>query len=147
MRKTLWLVVAVCALVAALWQPLASGARPGRAAARTAATTASVLCSNKAGSRYVKRVRPTKCAVFGPHGSFGGGVNLSHLKWHGWGHSSAHATGHEDGFHLPPAATATHVTLSRLVKGHCGRVYTRLRSTSRFGTTRVKLAVCPKPTF
>jgi hypothetical protein len=113
----------------------------------SAAAAVRILCLNKAGSAYVKRAHPSKCAAFGPGGSFGGGVNLRGLKWHAWGHSTARASGIEGGFHLPLEHTPVKVKAYRIVSGSCGRVYSRLRATSKHGSTTVKLKLCPGKSF
>jgi hypothetical protein len=35
--------------------------------------------------RLVPKVAPQRCLVFGPGGTFGGGVNLARLDWGGFG--------------------------------------------------------------
>ncbi len=112
-----------------------------------AASNVSLLCLNKAGSRYKVKTAPTSCAHFGSGGAFGGGVNLEQLVWTGFGRSSATAKGIECGFHLPCSNIPVDVTASRIRK-RCGdRVYTRLRATSSLGTTVVRVGHCAGPTF
>ena len=56
--------------------------RPGRRAAKPKRLN----CVNKGGTAYVFKKRPRACAVFGPGGTFGGGVDLKRLEWKGLGH-------------------------------------------------------------
>lgn len=93
---------------------------------------------------YAAVVRPRACTVFGPGGGFAGGVNLARLRWSGWGRSTARATGIERGFHLPLASIPVTVRLTGLRHGCDGRrYYSRLRATSRYGSSTVRLRTCP----
>ncbi len=108
-----------------------------------AAKHTNILCLNKAGSKYVVRYRPGGCAVFGPGGSFGGGVNLKHIHWKSWNRISVTGRARECGFHLPCENTKVRIRAYRR-RHACGRVvYTRLKARSRFGTTVVRLKGCP----
>ena len=100
-------------------------------------------CLNESGSRYRLVFRPRSCAHFGPGGSFGGGVNLARLQWRGWGAPTARARGIEKGFHLPFSRIRVRVDAYRLRSCRRARAYTRLRATSRFGTTVVRMRACP----
>jgi hypothetical protein len=113
--------------------------------AAPAAPAKRLYCLDSAGSKYVAKRAPSRCAAFGPGGSFGGGVNLASLRWSGWGRATAKATGIERGFHLPYARTRVSVRAYRLVRG-CGgrRVYSRLKASSRHGTTTVRLPTCSR---
>jgi hypothetical protein len=103
----------------------------------------SIICLNKAGTTYKRKVEPVHCAHFGPGGSFAGGVNLKKLDWRTWGGPRAKGTGRECGFHLPCAAVRAKARAFR-IRTACGRrVYTRLKSVSSYGTTVVKLRRCP----
>jgi hypothetical protein len=99
-------------------------------------------CSRGNGRPGPARRRPTACLVFGPGGAFGGGVNLVGLRWTAWGAATVVGHGVEQGFHLPLAHTRVTVTLFRV--RWCGpqRRYTRVRATSRFGTTVVRAIGC-----
>jgi hypothetical protein len=107
-----------------------------------------LLCATRDGTRYVRRKKPKRCTIFGPGGTFGGGVNLRKLRpWHGWGKGQARARGIERGFHLPPQHIKVKVRAWR-PRMRCGhRVYTRFKVKSRFGTSRPKPAPCPGPVF
>jgi hypothetical protein len=118
--------------------------RPGAVAA---AKTTYILCLNVAGTRYVLRYRPRRCAHFGPGGIFAGGVNLRRIRWAAWDQPSVRGRARECGFHLPCADIPVDIrAYSR--RRACGRVvFTRLRATSRHGTTIVSLTRCPKRSF
>ncbi|MDQ6750736.1 MAG: hypothetical protein M3Z33_08305 [Actinomycetota bacterium] len=103
--------------------------------ARGAARPLSLLCLTTNGMATTSKVRPHRCAHFGPGGSFGGGVNLVSLHWSHWGSSITSGTGIERGFHLPFSNIAVSVSAYRRrngcrVHGRRLRVYTRLRATS-----------------
>jgi hypothetical protein len=115
------------------------------AAPAGAQAKSSILCLNKAGTDYVRKVEPVHCAHFGPGGAFGGGVNLKRIHWKVWGGRAARGRGVECGFHLPCAGIKVRIRAYRR-RVACGkRVYTRLKATSSRGTTIVKLARCPRP--
>ena len=100
-------------------------------------------CATDGGSRYVPKVAPSRCTVFGPRGTFGGGVNLARIRWTSWGGATARGRGIERGFHLPYSKIAVTITAYRRKSDCVGHpAYTRLRVKSRFGTTRVRLARC-----
>ena len=89
------------------------------------------------------KVAPSRCTVFGPGGTFGGGVNLAQLDWSGWGGPTAEARGIERGFHLPLSKIPVSVRAYRRKRDCTGRLtYTRIRATSTNGTTRVRLQRC-----
>jgi hypothetical protein len=112
------------------------------AAAAPAAATG-IVCLNQAGTKTVVKVKPGSCADFGPGGSFGGGVNLAQLHWSGWGSASATAHGIELGFHLPASRIPVAVVAFRKRPGcNGGQRYTRLRVSSSYGTTTVRLPTC-----
>jgi hypothetical protein len=103
-----------------------------------------INCLNREGTRYVRKRKPARCAHFGPGGSFGGGVNLRGIQWSSYTGSEARGTATECGFHQGCANTRVTIRAYR-VRVACRRhVYTRLRATSRFGTTTVRLARCPR---
>jgi len=117
----------------------------GGTPAQSKAEGVSIMCLNKAGTRYKRKVEPVHCAHFGPGGAFAGGVNLKRLDWRTWGGPRAKGTGRERGFHLPCAAKRAKARAYR-IRTACGqRVYTRLKSVSGYGTTVVKLKRCPGP--
>ena len=106
-----------------------------------------INCLNRDGTRYVRKRRPVRCAHFGPGGSFGGGVNLRDIHWSSYTGSEARGTATECGFHLPCANVRVTIRAYR-VRVACRRhVYTRLRATSRHGTTTVRLARCPRAAY
>jgi hypothetical protein len=122
----------------------------GAAAARQSkARGVAVMCLNEDGSRYIRRVKPHDCAVFGPGQTFGGGVNLKKLHWHHWGQARARATGVECSFHLPCQSIPAKVRVSRLrLTRKCDqRAYTRLNATTRFGTSHPHPPGCPRAAF
>jgi hypothetical protein len=97
-----------------------------------------VLCNNDpaAGLTRAGKVHPRRCDTLGGHDSFASGANLAGLRWFGWGRATATATGIELGYHLPFAHVPVHVSAYRRRRADCGDyVYTRLRVTSKFGTT------------
>ena len=101
-------------------------------------------CINKGGTEYVFKRKPKACGVFGPGGSFGGGVDLRQLKWKGWGTKSARATGIECGFRADCSDIPVTVRAYRLRTCGSRRVYTRLRARSTFGTSTVAVPRCPR---
>lgn len=137
MNGRLLLATLGAALAIAALAPAASAARP-----------LSVLCLTTGGTATTPKVRPHRCGHFGLGGSFGGGVNLVSLHWSHWGASKASGTGIERGFHLPFSNIPVTVSAYRRrngcrVHGRRLRVYTRLRATSVYGTTLVRLGTCP----
>ena len=119
-----------------------TGSLPSTASART-----TMFCADNEGRSYVPKSHPRSCTVFGPGGTFGGGVNLAKLRWKGWGGVTARATGLERGFHRPLSRIRVTVTLTRVRNGRCGRTYGQLVATSKYGTTVRRLARCPRSTF
>jgi len=141
-HRALPLVVAIACVPAVL----VAGAGADQAGPRVgaAAKHTNVLCLNGAGSAYVVRYRPGNCAVYGPGGSFGGGVNLRRIHWRSWDEPSVRGRARDCGFHLPCADIAVRIRAYRR-RHACGRVvFTRLKATSRFGTTIVRLPRCPR---
>jgi hypothetical protein len=103
-----------------------------------------INCLNTAGTRYVRKRKPAECAHFGPGGSFGGGVNLKKIHWSSYTGSEARGTATECGFRQDCENVRVTIRAYR-VRVACRRhVYTRLRATSRHGTTVVRLARCPR---
>jgi hypothetical protein len=136
-----FLVTALAA--AALGAPTAGAAASRQLPVAGPAAFTYIHCLDKTGSRYVRKRRPPRCAHFGPGGTFGGGVNLKDIRWISYTGRQASGTATECGFHLPCANVPVSVRAYR-VRVACGRhVYTRLRATSRYGTTLVRLARCP----
>jgi hypothetical protein len=83
------------------------------------------------------RPHPARCISF--YGGFVTSVNLVDLRWRGWGQPVARARGVDRGFHLPFAHIRVRVTVYR--RRHCPSgdlIYTRLRATSRSGSTVVR---------
>ena len=146
-----------------------SAARPGATIA--AKGRVRVPCLNDAGTKYKARFTPERCAHFSRGGAFGGGVDLHGLAWRDWGDKVATGSGVECGFQagcterVPPpcppnvicaqcpfvarapapgCSIAIPVSVEAFRKRtRCGRrIYTRLRSTSQFGTTLVKTKAC-----
>jgi hypothetical protein len=106
-----------------------------------------MFCANKSGSLYVRKHKPEKCAVFGPGGINAGGVNLKDIKWSKYTGSEARGTGIECSMHLP--CLNAHATLHayRVRAPHGNRVYTRMRATTKYGTTVVHLATYRRRTY
>jgi hypothetical protein len=126
----------------------ASGARCGRKISKRVRPRRRVYisCANHAGTRYHRRYRPGRCLHFGPNGSFAGGMNLKQIHWRSWNRRLARGSAIECGFHLPCAGIPVSIRAYR-PRTRCQRVvYTRLRATSSFGTTRVRLTGCSGPT-
>lgn len=143
--RALGALVVVAALIAITLAGLrpAAPAFADHASARPAALTY-VHCLTRTGSYYQARSRPSACTHFGPGGTFGRGVNLVGLTWSSWGGAVARGTGRERGFHLPYSNIPATVTAYAPAVGCAGRrVYTRLKATTRYGTTIVPLRRCP----
>jgi hypothetical protein len=120
------------------------GAAGSDASSASAIANVSIICLNSRGTRYIRKQVPVHCAHFGPGGSFAGGVNLKKLDWSKWTRVQGKAMGRECGFQLPCSSITARVSAYR-VRRRCGvRVYTRLKSISGYGTTRVKLKGCPQ---
>jgi hypothetical protein len=103
-----------------------------------------IPCANARGTSLSYRflTRPGGCTQFG--GSFARSVNLGGLRWRQWGGGSATATGFERGFHLPFSRIP--VGVIAFGRRSCGsrQVYTRLRASSQYGTTTVRLSCHPR---
>jgi hypothetical protein len=145
------LIAAPVSACAALVLVLAG--RPGAAldsataAARTANRKIRLICLDRDGSEYRRKEQPSQCAILGKGGIFAGGVNLKRLKWRGWGHARAKATGIECGFHLPCEDIRAEVQAWR-PRERCGKVvYTRFKATSKYGSSRADVQSCPGPAF
>jgi hypothetical protein len=126
-----------------------AGAGDGVAAAHAqAAAPARIVCtSGSAADRFIPRRAPRRCTLLPRNASFAEGANLARLRWRGWGRRSATATGIERGFHLPFSHIPVAVTAFRLRADRCGRrirLYTRVRTSSRFGTGTVRLPACSR---
>jgi hypothetical protein len=146
------------ALIAILAAPTSLLASPLGAAGSTApgADTAQDLsptprvyisCANRGATRYRRVYRPERCTHFGRGDANAGGVNLAGLRWSSWNGDVARGRGIERGFHRPYSRIRVRVRAYR-VRTACGRrVYTRLRATSRHGTTVVRMAACPRPIY
>jgi hypothetical protein len=133
--------VAVAVLgVAVAGASLTSASKQGAA---SASKRTYLLCLNKSGTATVRKYKPGSCAAFGANGAFAGGVDLKRLKWKSWGGKTATGSGVECGFRASCANIAVSVRAYRR-KTACGRrVYTRLRATSRFGSSTARLPGCP----
>jgi len=114
-------------------------------AAAASAVETHIPCLNSSGSRYLLKKQPVRCAIFSYEGSFGGGTNLAQIRWNSWGGARAHGRGIEKGFHLPPQHIRVRIVAYRPVQACGNRVYSRIASMSRNGTTRVPLHVCGGP--
>jgi hypothetical protein len=111
----------------------------------TAGKRTHIMCLNKAGTSYIAKYRPRTCAHFGPGGAFGGGVNLRRIRWRSWNRPSVRGRARECGFHEPCENVRVRIRAYRR-RHACGRVvFTRLKATSSFGTTVVRLKRCPGP--
>lgn len=143
MRFTRLLLVTFTACVAAVAVAAAS-AEEADGPVVVAAKHTNILCLNTAGTRYVVRYRPRSCTVLGPHGAFAGGVDLKRIRWRSWNEPAVRGRARECGFHVPCDNVRVRIRAYRR-RHACGRVvYTRLRATSKFGTTTVRLARCPR---
>ena len=111
------------------------------------ATFTYIHCLNDGGSRYVRRRRPAKCAHYGRDGTFGGGVNLKDIAWTSYTGRQAHGTAIEQGFHLPYSNIPVNIRAYRVRSRRGRRVYTRLRASSSYGTTVVRLATYQHPAY
>ena len=117
------------------------------ATATLAATPVRPMCTGSDGVSFVLRRAPTRCTLLPPNAAFADGANLASLRWRGWGRSSATATGVELGFHLPFSHIPVAVTAYRVRADRCGRgvrLYTRVRTASRFGSGVVRLPACSR---
>lgn len=116
---------------------------PSSSGARSSANTFLLCLPSGESSRVTKR-KPSSCTTLGPDDSFAGALNLAKLKWKGWGKATATATGIERGFRSPASNIKVRVTASRPRANDCGGyTYTRIKSTSRYGTTKQSLpATC-----
>ncbi|MGE5636992.1 MAG: hypothetical protein ACM3UV_08655 [Nocardioidaceae bacterium] len=126
MKKLIGVAVAVAALAAT----------PSTASARQSY----IICHKPAlKPTWAFRVKPARCTSLGPRDPFGLAVNLVQLHWKGWGRRSATFTGYEQGFHLPASHIRVHGSVFRPRIWRGRRIYTRLRATSRYGTSTVVL--------
>jgi hypothetical protein len=133
-------------VVGALAACVQLGPASQEAAPQTPAPPTGILCLDKVGINYVVKAQPGKCAAFGQGESFGGGVNLSRLRWQGWGTARATARGIECGFHLPCERIKVKVVASEPVVNCAGEtVYSQIRAKSRFGHSSVPPHSCPGP--
>jgi hypothetical protein len=141
MRK---LAISAVAAIALLSVPGgAQGDSPqGPAAGAAKAKPTRVSCSNKGGTKYILSRKPARCDIFGPNGSFGGGVALKSLKWKHWGRKTATATGIECGFKADCVNVSVKVKAYRLRKCGSKRSYTRVKTTSKFGSTTARPPRC-----
>lgn len=101
-----------------------------------------ILCLPRGTSFRKPRAHPRRCTTLGPHDSFAQAMNLTRLRWRGWGRRVARGRGIERGFHLPYSHVRVRLKAYRRRRA-CGPngndyLYTRLRGTSRFGTTVVR---------
>ena len=105
-----------------------------------------LLCADRSARARRRRFRPRACNTLAPRQPFATAVNLAHLRWRHWGEATATARGIERGFHLPLSNVAARVRAYGRRKGcHGDFVYTRVRVSSRFGTTTVRLPTrCPR---
>jgi hypothetical protein len=131
--KALAAIAAVCALCGLVALPTSHAAKP----------IAYVACNPDGGSA-VLRQHPLHCTILPPSAAFAEGVNLKSLNWKHWGTERATLKGIEVGFHLPPENIKVHGSAYRLRPSPCGgqMVYTRVKVTSRFGTTVARPKAC-----
>ena len=138
-------IALIAALAAGALVALPSAApaeHPAGAAARTY-----LFCADKKGNLYIPKRKPGACAVFGPGGTFGGGVNLKKIKWSKYTGSEARGTAIECGFHLPCSNIPATVRAYRVRVSHGRHLYTRLRARTKYGTAVVRLATYRHRTF
>jgi hypothetical protein len=106
-----------------------------------AAARVGIVCNDK--PRTVVRTAPRKCTVLPPRASFAEGANLAGIRWRSWGGISATATGFELGFHLPLSHEPVAIVAYQVRRCPSGvNVYTRLRVSSRYGTTVARAQEC-----
>jgi hypothetical protein len=104
-----------------------------------------LLCANRRATARHREFKPRRCNTLGPRQPFAGAVNLTRLRWSGWGEATATARGVELGFHRPAANVRVRVRAYGRRQGCRGDwVYTRLRVSSRHGRITVRLPTrCP----
>jgi hypothetical protein len=104
-----------------------------------------VLCANRRATARHRSFKPRRCNTLGPRQPFAAAVNLARLRWTGWGAEVATARGVELGFRLREADIPVRVRAYGRRLGCRGDwVYTRLRVSSRYGRTVVRLPTrCP----
>ena len=132
-------IVPVGAGVAVAGGPAAASS-VGVAKATQSAGNSKILCLPSGSSKRKGKVAPTACTTLGPKDSFAEALSLKNLKWSGWGKSKATATGIEVGFKEPASKISVKVTVSAPKANNCGGFsYTKISSTSKYGTTTQKL--------
>lgn len=114
-----------------------------RSVAAVSSSNVGIVCLPKKGYKVIRH-QPAQCTVLANGASFAEGVNLTGLRWRGWGASSTTATGFDLGFHLPYSHIPVALVAYRAIRCGSGapRVYTRLRVTSAFGTSNVREDGC-----
>jgi hypothetical protein len=106
-----------------------------------AAARVGIVCNDR--PRTVVRTAPRRCTVLPPRASFSEGVNLAGIRWRSWGGISATGTGFELGFHLPFSREPVAIVAYRIRRCPSGlSVYTRVRVSSRYGTTAARAQEC-----
>jgi len=118
--------IAACGILSASAAGATEAVRPYKAS-----------CIDNSFSRFVLRVRPTKCIMASsPSAPYGRAANLAALRWKSWGGSTAVASGFELGFHLPYAHIPAVVTLTRpaFVEELNIYIYKHFRVRTRYGT-------------
>jgi hypothetical protein len=139
-RPTIFAISGLAALL--MLSALGQAAPTPPAQSSAAGKPTQIRCLDESGRSHVAKEHPARCALFGPGGAFGGGVNLAQLEWQRWGQSQATAQGIEKGFHSPASHITVQVTAFKRVS--CGGVYryAKLRATSRHGTTTASAPTC-----
>lgn len=141
--RRLFVAVTLASMLAAV--PVASGAggsTDGGPRAQSAGIRTYIACIDKSGNRYIRRYRPSRCGHFSAGGSFGGGVDLHRIKWSSYNGRIARGRALECGFRLDCTGPTVSIKAYRRVRACGHRVYTRLKATSRFGSTVVPLRRC-----
>lgn len=120
-------------------------------AAKPAPLLAKVLCLPTKSRTYVRhpQSRPRHCDTLGLADALCCAFNLVNISWKHWGQATAFAFAIDKGYHLPFSHIPVHVTAYRLRKACAGvAVYTRIRSTSRYGSFTQKVEPdCNGPTL
>jgi hypothetical protein len=84
--------------------------------------------------------KPRRCNTAGRQQGYGDQVNLIGLRWRRWESKTARATGIERGFNRPAERIRVRVRAFRPRRDCAGdRVYTRMKVSSRFGSTLIRL--------
>ena len=142
MRRAIMFVIGAIVVTLAVFH---GSGRTSYAAARHSAAleapSVGIVCNLP---KRVVRVAPSKCDVLPAAASFAEGLALVGLRWRGWGGSSVTGTGFETGFHLPLSHIPVAVVAYQRVRCSNGaQLYTRVRSSSSYGTVVAQADGCP----